>query len=114
MKRLEARGSSDDTFGVYNVGPSGRLSGEDHDDCANFRVRAFLVDAGADGRILVTGAYGRATGTWAIGLSPVDEDDDWPTWAHPSWSKDGYTPVMALAVPDHATVTLSTIDGGPP
>lgn len=110
MKRLEARGSSDDTFGVYGAGPS-----DDHDDCAKFTVRAFLVDAGDDGRVLVTGVYGKVkNGTWSIGLAPFDEDDEWPVWAQPTWSVDGYTPVMALMVPDHATVTLSTVDGDEP
>lgn len=114
MKKLEARGSSDDTFGVYTVrhDKGARLSGEDHDDCANFSVRAFQIDAGPDGRVLVVGVYGHCpNATWAIGLSPVDEEDPWPAWAQPRWSVDGYTPVMTLEVPDHATVRLAAVDG---
>lgn len=114
MKTLECRGSSDDTFGVYFRGNDGRSRGEDHDDCANFTVRSFTVDAGADGRVIVIGVYGKCPdGTWAIGLSPVEEGDPWPSWAQPKWSVDGYTPVMTMEVPDHTTVRLAAVDGEP-
>jgi hypothetical protein len=114
MKTLEARGSSDDTFGVYAVrhDKGARLYGEDHDDYSRSTVRSFEVNAGPDGRVLVVGVYGKCPdGTWAIGLSPVEEGDPWPTWAQPRWSVDGYTPVMTLEVPDHATVRLASVDG---
>lgn len=109
MKRLEARGSSDDTFGVY-----GHNIDVEHDDSARGMVRAVLVDAGNDGRILVTGVYGHTGGTWSIGLALVEEDDLWPSWARPEWGAAGYTPVMELMVPDHATVTLALVDGKRP
>jgi len=114
MKTLECRGSSDDTFGVYTVHPDG-LRGPDHDDCADFSVRTFEIDAGVEGRLWVVGVYGKCpVGVWAVGLAPVEEDAPWPTWAQPRWSLDGYTPVMRLEVPDHATVQLVGVEGKRP
>lgn len=108
MKALRIEGHSDDTVVVYGTA-TGTLS---HDDCANSTVRAFLVDAGADGRVLITAVYGKVrNATWSIGLALFDEDDPWPEWAQPKWRSDGYSPVMLLTVPDHATVALDTVDG---
>lgn len=111
MKTLRVEGHSDDTLVVYGDVPRGTHT---HDDCANLLLRAFLVDAGNDGRVLITGVYGKVRhGTWALGLALYDEADSWPAWAQPRWRADGYSPIMELTVPDHAVVTLDTVDGKP-
>lgn len=116
-KRIEFTGHSDDTFGWDLFDPDEkRVGGDSHDDCANGRVRAFLVDSKhleTRGRVAVIGAYGKTLkGTWSIGMGLIDEDDPWPPWARqPVWSARGYTPVLSLLVPDDATVTLLAVDG---
>lgn len=132
MKVIEFRGYSDDTFGfdVFNElknplsarDPGGeclriRIGGDDHDDCANGTVRAYRVESTSTGTaVIVTGVYGKCPGaTWSIGISPDDEDIAIPEWAaRPHFRTDGYTPVMALTVPDDATVKLSRVDGNQP
>jgi len=113
MRDVEFRGSSDDTFGWYE--PKTRR-GDDHDDCANSKLRSFLVDSPSTGKVIVAGVYGKCPGaTWAVGMSPADEDVPLPPWAvRPVWSVDGYTTVLHLEVPDDTTITLVSIDGEKP
>lgn len=126
MKVIEFRGYSDDTFGfdVFNdltskllSGLRVRIGGDDHDDCANGTVRAYRVESQSTGTaVIVIGVYAKCPGaTWAIGLSPDDEDIAIPEWAAcPHFRTDGYTPVMALTLPDDATVKLVRVDGKKP
>jgi len=114
VKRVEFSGHSDDTFGwdLFDHAEK-RVGGDDHDDCANSRLRAFLVSS-STGRVVITGVYGKLLGaTWAIGLGLAEEDDPWPPWAQPVWSARGYTPILSLLVPDDAKVELWAIDGEP-
>ena len=121
MKIIEFSGHSDDTFGfdVFDVTDNGKkcVGGDDHDDCANMTVRTYRVESQSTGTaVVVTGVYGKCPGgTWSIGISPDDEDVAIPEWAaSPHFRTDGYTPVMALAVPDDASVKLVCVDGKKP
>lgn len=115
MKTIEFAGHSDDTFGYDVLDASGkRISGDDHDDCARMKVRAYRVESEATGTaVIVIGVYGKCPGgTWAIGISPDDEDIAIPEWAAaPKFQTRGYTPVMSLTVPDDATIKLVCVDG---
>ncbi len=115
MKRVEFSGHSDDTFGWNLFDPDEKsVGGDDHDDCANSKLRAFLISS-TTGRVVVTGVYGKLLGaTWAIGLGLAEEDEAWPDWARqPIWSARGYTPVLSLLVPDDAKIELWAVDGKP-
>jgi hypothetical protein len=118
MKIIEFRGHSDDTFGFDVLDPSGKnIGGDDHDDAANGTVRAYRIESPSTGTaVIVIGVYSKCPGaTWAIGISPDDEDIAIPEWAtSPAFKTDGYTPVMALKVPDDATVQLVGVDGKKP
>ena len=115
MKIIEFRGHSDDTFGFDVLDQAGKiLDRDDHDDCAKGTVRAYQVESAATGTaVIVTGVYGKCPrATWAIGISPDDEDIAIPTWAaSPRFKTDGYTPVLSLVVPDDAVVRLVCVDG---
>lgn len=115
MKVLEFRGHSDDTFGfdVFDEAKK-HVGGDDHDDCARGTVRAYRVASASTGTaIIVTGVYGKCPGaTWSIGISPDEEDVAIPEWAaRPHFRTDGYTPVLAITVPDDVTIKLVCIDG---
>lgn len=115
-KILEFRGHSDDTFGWDATRNDKRIDGDDHDDCADRTVRAFLVDSPSTGKVYVTGAYSKVpSAVWMIGLAPFDEDVEIPAWARqPTFRTDGYSPVLTLHVPDDAVITLAAIDGDEP
>lgn len=115
MKIIEFRGHSDDTFGYDILDVEGKLADrDDHDDCANGKVRAYRIESLSTGTaVIVIGVYSKCPGaTWAIGLSPDDEDIAIPDWAtSPTFKTDGYTPVLSLKAPDDATVQLVCVDG---
>ena len=118
MKIIEFRGYSDDTFGFDVLDAAGkRLDGDDHDDAANGKVRAYRIESLSTGTaVIVIGVYSKCpNATWAIGLSPDDEDIAIPEWAtSPTFKTDGYTPVLTLKVADDATVQLVCVDGRKP
>ena len=116
MKRLEFSGHSDDTFGWDLFDPDEKsVGGDDHNDCASSKLRAFLISS-STGRVVVTGVYGKLlSATWTIGLGLAEEDETWPDWARqPIWKARGYTPVLSLLVPDDAKIELWAVDGKPP
>lgn len=118
MKRVEFRGEGDDIFGFAVLGAGDkRIAGDDHDDCAEMTVRAYRIESVSTGTaVIVVGVYGRCpAGTWAIGISPDDEDVAIPVWAEqPRFKTDGYTPVMTLEIPDDSTIKLVRVDGQAP
>lgn len=78
MKKLEFYGYSDDTFGEYG------LTGQDIDNCASLEPIQCIIDCGAAGRIMVIGQYSKGScnnGCWMVGISKVNEDDDFPKWS---------------------------------
>lgn len=118
-KLIEFHGYSDDTFGfdVFDMSKTTRIGGDDHHDGANSTVRAYRVESKSTGTaVVVTGVYGKCpAATWSVGISPDEEDVAIPEWAaRPHFRTDGYTPVLALTVPDDATVKLVCVDGKPP
>lgn len=77
MRTLRFEGYSDDTFGEYG------LTGDDVDNCASGTPIQCVVDCGEFGRLMVIGQYSKAScdnGCWAVGVSKVDEFDDFPDW----------------------------------
>lgn len=77
MRKLRFEGYSDDTFGEYG------LTGDDVDNCASLEPIQCVVDCGEFGRLMVIGQYSKAScnnGCWMIGVSKVDEYDDFPDW----------------------------------
>lgn len=77
MRILRFEGCSDDIFGEYG------LTGDDVDNCASFEPIQCIVDCGEFGRLMVIGQYSEAScnnGCWMIGVSKVDEFDDFPNW----------------------------------
>jgi hypothetical protein len=115
---IEFVGHSDDTFGWQEHDARQRLlRGDDHDDCANGKVRAYRVESEGTGTaVIVTGVYGKApAGVWSVGIAPDDEGIAIPEWAtRPYFRTDGYSPVLALTVPDDTTITLVAVDGDAP
>ena len=116
MKIIQFRGHSDDTFGWDEMSTEGVRSGrgDDHDDCAEMKVRAFRVASESTGAAaIVTGVYGKCpAAVWSIGIAPDEEDVALPAWAAmPRFTTDGYTPVLALIVPDDTRVQLACVDG---
>ena len=77
MRTLRFEGYGDDTFGEYG------LTGDDVDNCASGTPIQCVVDCGEFGRLMVIGQYSKAScnnGTWMIGVSKVEEYDDFPDW----------------------------------
>lgn len=101
MKTIEFRGYSDDTFGWYPMGSE--ADGDDHDDCATFTVRTYVVEHESQ-RMAVTGVYGTGC-MWSVGIAPMDDDEPLPDWPM-RWRFTDYSAVLSLTVPDDATVTL--------
>jgi hypothetical protein len=97
--KIEVRGHSDDTFGVYGKGLWGPDDCDDHVECARMTLRAAQLTA-SNGRMMVCGQYGQMPeGTWFIGIAQVDEDDQMPPWPM-IWTFDGYSPVLIIVAPD--------------
>lgn len=100
MRTLRFEGYSDDTFGW--TGDDG--TGDDHDGCASGSVRVYLIQK--DGhRMLVTGAYGKGSGCWAVGIAPAEEGDSLPPWPM-RWSFEGYSTILEIDAPDGALPRL--------
>lgn len=77
MRKLRFKGYGDDTFGEYG------LTGNDVDNCASLEPIQCVVDCGEFGRCMVIGQFSKAScnnGCWMIGVSKVDEYDDFPDW----------------------------------
>ena len=77
MHRLKFYGFSDDTFGEYGV------TGDDVDNCESCEPIQCLIDCGERGRLMVIGQYSRASmgnGCWMVGISKVEENDEFPDW----------------------------------
>ncbi|WP_289290388.1 hypothetical protein [Sporofaciens musculi] len=77
MKTLRFEGYSDDTFGEYG------LTGDDIDNCASMNPIQCVVDCGEYGRLMIIGQYSQAScanGCWMVGVSKVEEYDDFPNW----------------------------------
>lgn len=77
MRILKFYGYSDDTFGEYGV------TGEDIDNCGSCEPIQCIVDCGERGRLMVIGQYSRASnnnGCWMVGISKVEEYDEFPDW----------------------------------
>lgn len=114
---VEFAGYSDDTFGYSFVEPNGKRSGgDDHDDCANSRVRAWRVLDPTGAGVLVVGAYSKVIpGVWFVGLAPLDEDVPFPPWAEAGrWRAENYSTVLRLELPEGSTIKLDSVDGDPP
>lgn len=109
---VEFRGHSDDTFGYEFVGTR---RGDDHDDCANGKVRAWRVLDPTGAGVLVVGAYNKVLpGVWFVGIAPLDEDVPLPQWAMDGkWRAENYTTVLRLELPDGSTIKLDSVDGDP-
>ena len=98
MHRLCFYGYSDDTFGEYGV------TGDDIDNCGNCEPIQCVIDCGQNGRLMVIGQYSRAsaaTGCWMVGVSKVDEYDEWPDWAisTESCKEVEYSPKLVIDIP---------------
>lgn len=77
MRILKFYGYSDDTFGEYG------LTNEDVDNCGCCEPIQCVIDCGNGGRLMVIGQYSRASagnGCWMVGVSKVEEYDEFPDW----------------------------------
>lgn len=77
MRTLKFYGCGDDTFGEYG------LTGEDVDNCASCEPIQCVIDCGEHGRLMAIGQYSRASngnGCWMVGISKVEEYDEFPDW----------------------------------
>jgi len=102
MKRYEFSGNSDDTFGEYNI------TNIDRDNCASEAPISFLIQSGED-HMVVVGHYWihPDAGCWTIGITPLDEDVNIPNWPVSfTLSDNGYSPTMAVEVPDDAVLKV--------
>ena len=99
MKRLKFEGCSDDTFGEYGV------THQDVDNCASMEPIQCIVDCGENGRLMAIGQYSKAScnnGCWMIGVSKVDECDNFPDWEmHLGQSEETeYSMLLQIDLPD--------------
>lgn len=77
MHRLKFHGYSDDTFGEYGE------TGQDVDNYGSLEPVQCVIDCGEQGRLMVIGRYSKASldnGCWMVGVSKVEEYDDFPDW----------------------------------
>lgn len=77
MRRLKFYGCNDDTFGEYGV------TDQDVDNCGSMEPIQCIVDCGQQGRLMVIGQYSKAScnnGCWMVGVSKVNEYEDFPDW----------------------------------
>ena len=98
--RIEARGYSDDTFGLYGA------IDFDHDDCASSTTREFIVRQPDGSGIVVRGCHGRAKHGcgWQLSVSPLDEDR--PFDGDFTMRQDAHTMVVSFYVLPGTEVTL--------
>ena len=99
MHRLCFYGCGDDTFGEYGV------TGDDVDNCASLEPVQCVIDCGERGRLMVIGQYSKASagnGCWTVGVSKVNEYDEWPDWPI-SVERCGeveYSPKLVIDIPE--------------
>ena len=98
MHRLNFYGCSDDTFGEYGV------TGYDIDNCGSCEPIQCVIDCGNRGRLMVIGQYSRASannGCWMVGVSKVDEEDEWPDWliSVEYCGEVEYSPKLVICIP---------------
>lgn len=98
MHRLRFYGCSDDTFGEYGV------TGDDVDDCGACEPIQCVIDCGYEGRLMVIGQYSLASnknGCWMIGVSKVDEQDEFPDWKImvEYCAEVNYSPALMVEIP---------------
>lgn len=77
MKIFKFYGYGDDTFGEYGV------TGDDIDNCGSCEPMQCIIDCGDSGRLMVIGQYSgssRGNGCWMVGVSKVEEGDEFPDW----------------------------------
>lgn len=99
MRMLKFEGYSDDTFGEYGV------TNQDVDNCGTMEPIQCIVDCGERGRLMVIGQYSKAScnnGCWMIGVSKVDEYDEFPEWnMHLMQSGESeYSTMLAIELPE--------------
>lgn len=98
MRILKFYGYSDDTFGEYG------LTGRDVDNCASCEPIQCIVDCGEFGRIMVIGQYAKASCNnccWMVGVSKVEEYDDFPEWTMMIMQSDEseYSSMLVIELP---------------
>lgn len=102
MKELRFSGYSDDVAYCHRY-----IDGKDagYNDIGAFD-RTAIAKVGNDKEgcyVVMRYAPNDVAGTWAIGISQLDEGIDLPEWArHPTFDneEDGYTVILILEVPD--------------
>lgn len=94
MKTLKFQGHSDDIF---------EAAGDEY-----YRDFAALVES-SEGALVVRAFYGEGShnkGVWCIGIEPVDEDKQIPSWpVRFKLSEQGYSTLMELDCPDDTEVS---------
>lgn len=99
MKRLEFYGCSDDTFGEYGV------TGDDVDNCGSRYPIQCVIDCKDKGRLMAIGQYSKASlgnGCWMVGISKVEESDEFPDWKInvEYCAEIEYSPKLSVELPD--------------
>lgn len=99
MHILKFHGYSDDTFGEYGE------TGQDVDNCGSLEPVQCVVDCGVQGRLMVIGQYSKASlnnGCWMVGVSKVEEYDDFPDWKIVAGycAEVEYSPELVIEIPD--------------
>ena len=101
MRILKFYGCSDDTFGEYGE------TGQDVDNCGSLDPVQCVVDCGEQGRLMVIGQYSEASlnnGCWMVGVSKVEEYDDFPDWKIRTGycAEAEYSSELVIEIPDGA------------
>lgn len=101
MRTLKFYGCSDDLFEI-----EGTKAGEP-DEIGCFEKPAAVNVVYGEAGVRVWAVYARGeTGTWMIGIEPLDEDIPVPDWPiRMGLSDGGYSTEIAMDVPDGATVS---------
>lgn len=99
MRILKFYGYSDDTFGEYGE------TGQDVDNCGSLEPVQCTVDCGEHGRLMVIGQYSKASlnnGCWMVGVSKVEEYDEFPDWKIRTeyCAKAEYSSELVIEIPD--------------
>lgn len=98
MKRLKFYGCSDDTFGEYGT------TGEDVDNCGSCEPIQCVIDCGNEGRLMIIGQYSKPSinnGCWTVGISKVEECDEFPDWKITTGycAEVEYSPELIIEIP---------------
>lgn len=99
--KLKFYGHSDDLF-------EAEINGEPVAEIDCYRAVAAYKVADDSGALIVAGIYSPGdmrTGTWLVGVAPLDEDVPLPSWPIEVGS-DRYTTTLTIEAPDTANILI--------